>query len=248
MGLRPAGPPAAGEAATNPYYDLDTRTVASAVRSFGSRLGGRLLEVGCGDAPYRALFAPRVERYVASDLVSSPGRVDVVADAGQLGFRSDSFDSVLCTQVLEHVPDPYCVLSEVRRVLRPGGLALLTVPLNAGIHRAPHDYFRFTEHGLRILCERAGLEPEVIAERGGRIAAAAQAALLIFEVDRMPSGHPGAAVARCLISLLGWAIRRWALPLDCRFPKDGNPLGYALLARKPATAGSQVSLTPMIRK
>ena len=240
--------PAAGRPGMNPYYDLDSRTVASAVRSLGSRLGGRLLEVGCGDAPYRGLFAPRVERYVASDLALSPGRVDVVTDGGQLGFRSDSFDSVLCTQVLEHVPDPLCVLSEVRRVLRPGGLALLTVPLNSGIHGAPHDYFRFTEHGLRVLCDRAGLEVKVIAERGGRIAAAAQAALLIFEIDGMPSRHLGAAVARRLVGLLAWAIRRWALSLDRRFPKDGNPLGYAVLARKPAPAGSQIAVTPMIRE
>jgi SAM-dependent methyltransferase len=237
-----------GQASENPYYDLDSRTVASAVCHLGSRLGGRLLEVGCGDAPYRALFASRVERYVASDLEASPGRVDVVTDGGHLGFRSDSFDSVLCTQVLEHVPDPLRVLSEVRRVLRPGGLALLTVPLNSGIHRAPHDYFRFTEHGLRVLCDRAGLGIEVVAERGGRIAAAAQAVLLIFEIDRMPSRHLGGAVARRLVAFLTWVIRRWALSLDRRFPKEGSPLGYAVLARKPAPDGMEVDVTPVIQQ
>jgi SAM-dependent methyltransferase len=220
----------------NPYYDLDTQTVASDVRSIGLRLRGRLLEVGCGAAPYRPFLAPRVERYVASDRALYPGDVDVVTDGGQLGFRDESFDSVLCTQVLEHVPDALRVLSEVRRVLRPGGLALITVPLNSGLHMIPDDYFRFTEYGLRVLCERAGLEAEVIAERGGRIAAAAQAILLVFEIDRMPSRHPVAAMARRAIGLLSWVIRRWALTLDHRFPKEGNPLGYTVLARRLASA------------
>jgi hypothetical protein len=108
----------------------------------------------------------------------------------------------------------------------------------------PNDYFRFTEYGLRVLCERAGLEVEVIAERGGRIASAAQAILLIFEIDRMPSRHPVAAVARRAIGLLSWVIRRWALPLDRRFPKEGNPLGYAVLARRLTSADRASSKTP----
>jgi hypothetical protein len=109
---------------------------------------------------------------------------------------------------------------------------LLTAPLNAGIHLAPHDFFRFTEYGLRELCGHAGLVPELIIERGGRIASAAQSLLLVFEDDRMPTRHPGAAVLRRVIALLTWALNRWALPLDRRFSKSGNPLGYAVVATK----------------
>ena len=216
----------------NEYYDLDTRTVSEAVRTMGPRLGGSLLEVGCGAAPYRAFLEPLVRRYVASDYETT-AHLDVVCDGARLGFRSDSFDSVLCTQVLEHVRDPERVLREIYRVLRGGGLALVTVPLNSGIHMAPNDYGRFTEFGLRELCERVGLVVEVIAERGGRIATAAQSVLLVFEVDRMPSRHLGAAVARRGIQFVSWVVRRFGLPLDRLFSKPGNPLGYALLARKP---------------
>ena len=217
----------------NPYYELDTRTVAAAVASLGSQLGGRLLEVGCGAIPYKSLLASHVRRHVASDRGRYHPAVEVVSDGASLGFRDASFDSVLCTQVLEHVPDAQAVLLEIARVLRPGGLALVTVPLNSGLHMIPDDYFRFTEYGLTVLCRHAGLQAEVIAERGGRIAAAAQTILLIFENDRMPTHHLGAAVARRLIGAFCWFIRRCALPLDRQFPKRGNPLGYALLARKP---------------
>jgi SAM-dependent methyltransferase len=218
----------------NCYYNLDTATVRDAVRSFAPRMQGRLLEVGCGHSPYKNLVEPFVDRHVASDCDHSASTANVVCDGAALAFRADAFDSALCTQVLEHVRDPERVLKEIARVLRPGGRVLLTVPLNSGIHMAPHDYFRFTEFGLRELCSRAGLAPEVIAERGGRIANAAQSLLLVFEVDRMPSRHVLAAVARRAIRLLTWMIQHWALRLDRRFHKPGNPLGYVVLARKEA--------------
>jgi SAM-dependent methyltransferase len=227
-------PPSAEQRPANCYYDLDTRTVMAAVRSLGPQLGGRLLEVGCGAAPYRVFLEPLVRQYVASDYHQAANRVDVVCDGARLGFRSEVFDSVLCTQVLEHVRDPRRLLEEICRVLRPDGVVLLTVPLNSGIHMAPNDYYRFTEFGLRELCARVGLVADVIAERGGRIATAAQSVMLVFEVDGMPSRHLGAAVARRGVRLLCWLVRRWALRLDRRFPKPGNPLGYALLARKPS--------------
>jgi len=216
----------------NRYYYLDSATVRDAVCTFAPRLSGRLLEVGCGLLPYKEVIEPFVTRYVASDFARSSA-ADVRCDGARLPFREKAFDCALCTQVLEHVPDPLCVLVEIARVLRPGGLLLLTVPLNSGIHMAPDDYFRFTEYGLRELCKRAGLAADVVAERGGRVANAAQSLLLVFEDDRMPSRHLGAALARRGIRMLSWLVRQWALPLDRRFAKPGNPLGYAVLARKP---------------
>lgn len=216
----------------NRYYRLDDETVLAALQSKASSLRGSLLDLGCGDSPYRELVSPYVTRYLGCDPVAQ-SRPNVVADGAGLPFRSGSFDSVLCTQVLEHVPDPLAVVKEIARVLRPGGVALITTPLNSGIHLAPHDYSRLTEFGLRHLSELAGLKVEALEERGGRIASAAQAVLLVFEVDRMPSRHLGAALMRRAIRLLCFAIERWALPLDRRFRKEGNPLGYLLLAGKP---------------
>lgn len=233
--------PGQGAAAIQPnrYYRLDSLTVDAAVERLAPRLRGRLLEVGCGDAPYRHLLASYVDRYVGSDIDLAKSRPDVVADGARLPFPAATFDSVLTTQVLEHVPEPLAVLSEVARVLRPGGVALVTVPLNSGIHMAPHDYMRFTEFGLRHLAARAGLEVTLLEERGGRIASAAQAALLIFELDEMPRRKVWAALARQAIRLLCFVIERWGLALDERFPKKGSPLGYALLAVKPKDAAER---------
>jgi SAM-dependent methyltransferase len=70
---------------------------------------------------------------------------------------SESVDIVLCTKVVEHAPDPQAILNEVARLLRPGGRSILTNAADWGVHEAPFDHFRYTEDGLRWLCERAGL-------------------------------------------------------------------------------------------
>jgi SAM-dependent methyltransferase len=217
----------------NRYYRIDTKNVTAAVARLAPRLRGRLLEVGCGESPYRALVGPHIAWYVGSDISALSGHPDVLADGARLPFRGGAFDSVLCTQVLEHVPEPLAVLKEITRVLSPGGVAMISVPLNSGVHMAPHDFMRFTEFALRDLAVRAGLEVTLVEERGGRIANAAQALLLIFEDDRMPRRNVWAALARRAIGVFCFVVEHAGLFLDRRFPKTGSPLGYVLLAMKP---------------
>src|SRR5207302_8350604 len=109
--------------------------------------------------------------YVAVDDASTPyhafGSLDVVCDLTQLPMASELFDTILCTQVLEHVPNPQLVLAEFVRVLKPGGRLFLTVPQSWEIHEAPRDYFRFTRYGLDVLFQSAGLDVVTINPRGG---------------------------------------------------------------------------------
>jgi SAM-dependent methyltransferase len=107
---------------------------------------GRTLDVGAQTGPYRAYFPHRI----AVDVRPAPG-VHVVGDAQALGFTDAVFDVVLCTEMLEHVPEPQRAINEMRRVLKPGGVLLLTTRFLFPIHDAPHDYFRFTKYGLRHL-------------------------------------------------------------------------------------------------
>ena len=64
-----------------------------------------------------------------------------------------SFDWIVCTEALAHLPDPFAAVAEIRRLLKQGGHAFVTVPLNVGIDRRPADFWRFTEHGLRALLQ-----------------------------------------------------------------------------------------------
>lgn len=110
----------------------------------------RILVVGAGRDPYKSLFRDAT-RYVTMDLLPTPGKTNVVADATGLPFADASFDCVVSTEVLEYVPDEDCFVEEMHRVLMPGGLAVVTVPFMFNFH---NDFRRFTNLGLTQLFKR----------------------------------------------------------------------------------------------
>ena len=119
-------------------------TLDQFIRSHAST--GRTLDIGAQTGPYAAFFPNRV----ALDLRPRPG-IEIVGDAQAIGLAGGAFDVVLCTEVLEHLPEPQRAVDEMHRVLRPGGTLLLTTRFLFPIHDAPQDYFRFTKYGLRHL-------------------------------------------------------------------------------------------------
>jgi 2-polyprenyl-3-methyl-5-hydroxy-6-metoxy-1,4-benzoquinol methylase len=126
---------------------------------------GDCLDVGSGRSPYRDLLAARCKRVVTLDVERRTDDVDLVGDIQNLEeMVAESFDTVVCTQVLEHIPRPWAAMSEMHRVLRPGGKVIISVPHLSALHELPHDYFRFTEFGLRSLATGAGLQ---IVHSGG---------------------------------------------------------------------------------
>jgi SAM-dependent methyltransferase len=127
--------------------------------------GAAVLDVGGRIQPYRPLL-PGGVRYWAIDLRSAP-MVNVVANAERIPFRSQTFDLVLCTQMLEYATDPLLVLSEIHRVLKPGGRLLLSVP--AVFPRdSDEDRWRFLPAAIRQLL--AAFSDVEIAPEGGSIA------------------------------------------------------------------------------
>ncbi len=109
-----------------------------------------VLEIGgnrvAGSHQYDDLFPNRH----ALD-IDSNRKPDTVGDAHALPFSDNSFDKILCTEVLEHLHTPDLAISEMKRVLRPSGLLILTTRFVYPIHDAPNDYYRFTEYGLKYL-------------------------------------------------------------------------------------------------
>jgi SAM-dependent methyltransferase len=91
---------------------------------------------------------------------------DVLCDGAALSFASNSFDAVVCTEVLEHVSDPRRVVSECARVLKPGGVMLITVPFLYQIHADPHDFGRYTDYYWREVLAAAGFGVVEIEKQG----------------------------------------------------------------------------------
>lgn len=135
---------------------------------------GHLLDVGCGNKPYKKLFIG-LDSYTGCDVVqSSEFLVDVICQATKLPFETASFDTVFSTQVLEHVDDHQLAFSEVSRVLKPGGNFIFSVPFTWELHEEPFDYFRFTKYGIAFLMDKYGLENVEIIPNGGKWAAIGQ--------------------------------------------------------------------------
>lgn len=141
----------------NPFW-LARRSLLSGLSELASELSGNLLDVGCGTRPYAALF--RHTHYIGLELdtpmARARGGADVFYGGSAFPFADGSFDSLLCNQVLEHVPDPIQFLDECARVLKPDGKLLLSVPFVWDEHEAPYDYFRYTRYGLRQLAMESG--------------------------------------------------------------------------------------------
>lgn len=134
----------------------------SVARDIGA--GTIVLDLGAGETPYRGLF--RHTNYIATDMRKGTG-ISFISDANRIPMRKCCCHVVLCTELLEHVPNPEMLLGEMLRVLEPGGRLVLTAPLCWRQHMKPYDFFRFTRFGLEELFRRAGFEVNSIEPLGG---------------------------------------------------------------------------------
>ncbi len=147
-------------------------SIERAAGAFAASLpaGARVLDAGAGEAQYAHLFER--QRYIGVDLGIGDAtwnyrRLDCIADLQALPLRDGSCDACLNIVTLEHVREPGRVVCELGRVLGPGGRILLIVPHEWEVHQSPHDFFRYTRHGVRYLLERAGFDAIAIEPVGG---------------------------------------------------------------------------------
>ena len=159
-------------ACTDAYFDLTPagRTLINTLDPLIDRcVHGITLDAGAGRLTYTNRLARQASHLVSLDRYRICGGLSAVGEVQSLPFRSQSFDTVFCSQVLEHIPNPLDVLIESSRVLKAGGTLVVSVPHLAYLHNEPHDYFRYTEYGLRHLVERAGFESIEVRWSGGLI-------------------------------------------------------------------------------
>lgn len=141
----------------NPFF-IARRGLAKNIMELSQHISGNVLDVGCGTKPYQYFF--NFTNYVGLEfdtgIDSEKKAADYYYDGKTFPFESDSFDSIICNQVLEHVFEPKQFLSEIFRVLKPKGNLLLTVPFVWDEHEQPFDFARYSSFGLEHLLKANG--------------------------------------------------------------------------------------------
>jgi len=205
------------------------RTLLPVLRRYAK---GDVLDAGCGAMPYRTALGSAVTSYDGLDLSPRAEDVRFVCSVTDMApVPSGSYDTVLCSEVLEHVAHPIDAVREFARVLRPGGTVIVTVPFLGRLHEEPNDFQRFTEHGLRLLLSEAGLEVEFVKPTGS---VASFLAHQVSSVIVLPTW--GNSIVRWPAFVLNAAfVVVPALLLDTLLKPIQRklPLGYVLVATKP---------------
>lgn len=149
---------------------IDELRVAFLQRVFNS-IGKKqsLIDVGCGEKPYLNIYSPFVEKSVGVDVnytLHKENKADVFFDGKKIPFEDNSFDIVICTEVLEHVQEPKEFVAELKRVVKPNGYIVLTVPFSQGLHEVPYDYYRYTQFSLEYMALNQQLKIEELYAYG----------------------------------------------------------------------------------
>ncbi len=166
------------------FLDLQAGSIWRDVRDELGGAHGNLLDIGCGAQVYRSLL-PRGVAYVGIDTVDARAHFGYETPQTQYfagddwGVEDGSFDVALCTEVLEHVPDPAGFLLRACRCLRPGGRLVMTVPFSARWHFTPYDYWRFTPASLNTLLTAAGFAEVRVRARGNPLTVACYKAMAL---------------------------------------------------------------------
>ncbi len=129
----------------------------------------KVIDIGAGELPYKNNFNKC--RYFTQDIINHKGAIDYVCDAKKIPVKDESFDYIICTQVLEHVKEPHLVIKEMYRILKKGGKVFMTTHGNFEEHGVPYDFFRYTRYGLRYLAESNHFKDVKISPQGGRFIA-----------------------------------------------------------------------------
>jgi SAM-dependent methyltransferase len=195
---------------------------------------GRLLDLGCGKVPFFAAYRDYVSEVVCVDWAGSfhkSPHLDVECDLTQdLPFGDREFDTILLSDVLEHVPRPEHLWTEMARLLAVNGKILVNSPFLYWLHETPHDYYRYTEFALRRFVSEVELTLIELTALGG----APEVLADILAKNAMGLPGVGRAVAAGSQRLAWWFTHTAPGRRVSRSTSKGFPFAYALVAQRPS--------------
>jgi len=144
-------------------FHLEREIIAFAAQAHNEAL---VLDAGSGQAPYKKYFAHTTyenadfQKVECRDGSYAPSTY--ICDLADIPVENERYDFIICTQVLEHLPEPWKVLSEFFRVLKKGGKIFLSAPLFFEEHEQPYDFYRYTQFAWEKLLADAGFEIQTL--------------------------------------------------------------------------------------
>ncbi len=194
-------------------------------------LSGHLIDIGCGTKPYKEMISPFIYEHVGVDHESTfhdKSNIDLFGTAYEIPADNETFDSAICTAVLEHLEEPEQALRECYRVLKPGGVAIYSVPFIWHLREEPRDYYRYSKHGLKYLFEKSGFKVLEITPLLGFWVTFGQ--LFVYNIYRF---HRGPIRYIPIIPALGLAVQGISYILDRIDKSEQWTWMYMVVARKP---------------
>jgi ubiquinone/menaquinone biosynthesis C-methylase UbiE len=222
-------------------YNARTRNAWVADKASKLKQGVRVLDAGAGECQYAPLF--RHCEYKTQDFSKYSGtpsgtlaedwkygKIDYVCDITNIKVDNASFDVVLCTEVLEHVPRPIEAIQELARVLAPGGTLLLTAPLSSAIHQKPYHYYGgFSTFFYKKILPEFGLDITEIKPIGGLMKHVAQE---VSRVGRVLEERAPKKLSLFLRYVLMCWLPKYLAKLDDEIFVEEFTVGYMVEARK----------------
>lgn len=202
--------------------------------------GAMVLDIGAGTCPYRQLFnhcqykTHDFKQYAGVKLGGGTGYgdIDYVSDITAIPVPDGSFDVVVCTEVLEHVPEPIEALREFARIVKPGGRILLTAPLGSGLHQLPYHYYGgYTPEWYKYVAQKFGLRIVELVPNGGFFKLLAQESARVAWTMQQHQHLHGENVA-FIQHLFGEWIPRYLFALEEKCFIDQFTVGYHVEAIK----------------
>ena len=218
--------------------DLQILTIFRDAKNFLPTLVGDVLDIGCGQSPYKFLLNTSATRYFGIDISDAEkfdySNPDITPFNGKdIPFGNEAFDAVICTEVLEHVFHHSHLVGEMHRVLKHGGVGLITIPWSARYNYIPHDYFRYTPSALAQIFER--FSSVTITPRGSDISVITNKLIVLWVRNLFPSQRRKLLFSPLWIltlPLLLACVCVAHISLLARLGSVDDPLGYTVIIRK----------------
>ena len=225
------------------FFDLRLNAIFCAARLLFPKFSGRVLDIGCGGQPWRWMLTHC--QYVGLEIKDVDEKFGYIKkesiiyyDGQHFPFLNESFNHIICTEVIEHVLDPRGFLNECKRCLKKDGQVFLTVPFSARYHYIPYDFWRFTPSGLEVLFNEVGFKQWKINNLGTDVSAIINKINLLIVKLLFPSR--GKFSVRLVKIFLGFLFLPAFLVLTLlglilirlKIGSPDDPLGYGVLITK----------------